>query len=48
MKVAKVKNMYYNDLQRRTMEMGLYPTLDYAMTATGTAQVAGLTLSVKF
>lgn len=47
-KVAKVKNMYYNDLQRRTMEMGLYPTFDYAMTATGTAPVAGLTLSVKF
>ena len=47
-KVAKVKNMYYNDLQRRTMEMNLYPTLDYAMTATGAAPVAGMTLSVKF
>lgn len=47
-KVAKVKNMYYNDLQRHSMQMDLYPTVDYALTAQGYAPVAGLTLSMKF
>ena len=47
-KVAKVKNMYYNDLQRRSMQMNLYPTFDYVMTAQGAAPVAGVTLSMKF
>lgn len=47
-KVAKVKNMYYSDFQRRSMEMGLYPSLDYAMTANGITPVAGMKLSVQF
>lgn len=48
-KVAKVKNMYYQDLAGlRSLEMNLYPSVDYAMTAGGTKLVPGMTLSVQF
>ena len=48
-KVAKIKNMYYQDLHGgRALEINLYPTVDYAMTSTGTAPVAGMTLSLQF
>ena len=48
-KVAKVKNMYYQDLAgRRSMEFNLYPSVDYAMTAGGTKLVPGMALSVRF
>lgn len=48
-KVAKIKNMYYQDLHGgRSMELNLYPTVDLAMTSKGTAPVAGMTLSLQF
>lgn len=48
-KVAKVKNMYYQDLAGgRAMEFSLPPSFDYAMTSDGTKPVAGMTLAVRF
>lgn len=48
-KVAKIKNMYYQDLSgRHTMDVKLYPSLNYAMTATGTQPVTGMALSLRF
>lgn len=47
-KVAKVKNMYYQDLGGRAMELDVYPSVDLAMTADGTKPVAGMTLSLQF
>lgn len=48
-KVAKVKNMYYQDLQgARPMEMELYPSVDFARSADGFQPVAGMTLAVRF
>lgn len=48
-KVAKVKNMYNQDLQgRRSMEVGLYPSMDFAVLPDGVKPVAGMTLSVQF
>lgn len=47
-KVARVKNMYYQDLQGRAVEFNLYPTVNYAMTSNGTQPVAGMTLSLQF
>ena len=47
--VAKVKNMYYQDLQgARPMEMELYPSVDFARSADGFQPVAGMTLAVRF
>ena len=48
-KVAKIKNMYYQDLTGgRTMEFSMYPTVEVAMTSKGAAPVAGMTLSLQF
>ena len=48
-KVAKVKNMYYQDLQGgRSMEMSLYPSVDLAMSAKGYQPVAGMTFAMRF
>ena len=48
-KVAKVKNMYNQDLQgRRSMEVGLYPTVDFAVLPDGVKPVAGMVLAVQF
>ena len=48
-KVAKVKNMYNNDLQgKRAMEFNMYPSFDFAMTANGTKAVPGMTLALTF
>ena len=47
-KVAKVKNMYYQDLQKHAFEFDMYPTFDYAMTSNGMKPVAGMTLSLQF
>nr|ACA61153.1 TM2 [uncultured microorganism] len=47
-KVAKVKNMYYQDLQGRAVEFNLYPSVNYAMTSNGAQPVAGMTLSMQF
>ena len=48
-KVAKVKNMYYQDLQgSRSMELKFYPSVDYAMTSNGNQAVAGMTVALRF
>ena len=47
-KVAKVKNMYYQDLQKHAFEFDMYPTFDYAMTSNGMKPVTGMTLSLQF
>ena len=48
-KVAKVKNMYYQDLAgKHAVGLDLYPSLDYAMTGTGGRIVPGMTLSLQF
>lgn len=47
-KVARIKNMYYQDLQGRAIDVNLYPSIDYALTADGTKPVAGMKLSVQF
>ncbi|MBR4818303.1 MAG: hypothetical protein IKZ72_06680 [Bacteroidales bacterium] len=48
-KVAKVKNMYYQDLQGgRAIDIDLYPSVDFAMTSNGMTPVTGMTLSMKF
>ena len=47
-KVAKVKNMYYQDLQKHAFEFNMYPTVNYAMTSNGMKPVAGMTMSMQF
>lgn len=47
-KVAKVKNMYYQDIQSRAMELKFYPSVDYAMTSNGNQAVAGMTVALRF
>lgn len=47
--VAKVRNMYYRDLNKlETMELKLYPSLDFARTQKGATPAAGVTLSLQF
>ena len=48
-RVAKVKNMYYQDLRGgRAIEFNLYPTVNYAMTPNGAQPVTGMALSMQF
>ena len=48
-KVARVKNMYYQDLQSlRSVEMGLYPSVDFARSGDGFQPVASMTIAVRF
>ena len=47
-RVAKVKNMYYQDLQGKSMVIDLYPSFDYTLTSEGFAPVTGMTLSLRF
>ena len=48
-KVAKIKNMYYQDLNGKTaIRFNMYPSVNLAMTSTGTKPVAGMTLSMQF
>lgn len=47
-RVAKVKNMYYQDLNGNSLVIDMYPSIDYTMTAEGFAPVTGMTLSLKF
>lgn len=48
-RIAKVKNMYFQDLQgRRTMEFNMYPSVDLSMTSDGARPVAGMGVSVRF
>ena len=46
--VAKVKNMYYQDLQMRPVEFRAYPSVSSAITSQGIRPVAGLPLSMQF
>ena len=48
-KVAKVKNMYYQDLRNGySMDFSLYPSLDLAQTPSGYQPAPGLALSLRF
>lgn len=48
-RIAKVKNMYFQDLQgRRTMEFNMYPSVNLSMTSDGARPVAGMGVSVRF
>ena len=49
-KVAKIKNMYYQDLRKAyPVEFSMYPSVDFIKTADNRAQPAiGLTLALKF
>ena len=48
-KVAKVKNMYFQDLNGgRAVEINMYPSVDIAMTSMGAAPVAGMTFALSF
>ena len=46
--VAKVKNMYYQDLQMSPVEFKMYPSVSYIKTADGLRPVTGMTLSLLF
>lgn len=48
-RVAKVKNMYENDLVKKyTWDVDLYPSVNYIETASGIQPTAGLTFALKF
>ena len=48
-KVAKVKNMYYQDLSNnRSLSATLYPSFDLTRTGTAVVPTTGMTLAVKF
>lgn len=48
-RVAKVKNMYYQDLRNGySMDFSLMPSLELAQTPTGYQPAPGLTLSLRF
>ena len=47
-KVARVKNMYNQDLQKRNYSLNLYPSVDYIKMANNVQPTAGLTLAMKF
>ena len=48
-RMAKVKNMYMNDLRRKySFELDLYPSVNYVQTGSSLQPAAGLTLALKF
>lgn len=48
-RMAKVKNMYMNDLRRKySFELNLYPSVNYVQTGSSLQPAAGLTLALKF
>ena len=47
-RVAKVKNMYEQDLKKRNYSLNLYPSVDYVKMANGVQPTAGLTLAMRF
>ena len=47
-RVAKVKNMYNQDLKKRGLTMNLYPSVDYIRMGNGIQPTAGLTLAMRF
>ncbi len=48
-KIAKIKNMYQQDLRKLyAVDIDLYPTVNYAYTASGLTPAVGMTLALKF
>lgn len=48
-KIAKVKNQYYQDVQgKRAFSASVYPSFDLAQTGTSVVPTAGMTLAVRF
>ena len=47
-RVAKVKNMYMTDLEKRKYSLDLHPSVDCINLSGGVQPVAGLTLALKF
>lgn len=48
-RVAKVKDMYEQDLKKLySVQMDLYPSVNYALTGNGYKPTAGMTLAVRF
>ena len=48
-RVAKVKNMYEQDLRKKyTFDVDFHPSVNYIQTADGIQPTAGLTLALKF
>ena len=48
-KVAKVKNMYYQDMQSRYgLEARMYPSVDLVQTGNGVQPTAGMTFALQF
>ena len=48
-RVAKVKNMYERDLMRTySMEVDLYPSMNYIKTSQGLQPTVGMTLALRF
>lgn len=49
-RVAKVKNMYMNDLRATGyyVDVDLYPSVNYVQTASGVKPTAGMTLAFRF
>ena len=48
-KVAKVKNMYYQNLAgKHAVGLDMYPSFDYAMTGAGARVVPGMTFALQF
>ena len=48
-RVAKVKNMYEQDLRKKySLDVDLYPSVNYVQTSGGVKPTAGLSLALKF
>lgn len=47
-KIAKVKNLYAQDLSSSSVELNLMPSLDYIPSANGATATLGLTLALSF
>ncbi len=47
-RVAKVKNMYDQDLKKRNYSLNLYPSVNYVKMAGGVQPATGLTLAMRF
>ena len=47
-KIAKVKNQYYQDGRRRHANASLYPSVNLTQTATGVAPAPGMTFALTF
>ena len=47
-RVAKVRNMYEQDLKKMNYSLELHPSVDYIRMANGVQPTAGLTLVMRF